>query len=502
MKILLINNCTIHIKQNLPLIGTIVLGVILATLTGCGTNNQQEKAISPNIIYILLDELGYYELSCYGSKKLSTPNIDRIASEGILFTNAYAGAPVCAPTRSCLLTGTHMGHTTVRINAGYEPIRDEDVTIAERLKSAGYITGGFGKWGIGGRGTSGIPEKQGFDLFFGYYDQRHAHSYFPPYLIRNGKEIELPGNTKSCYYGETFAQYEIFNETIKFIKQNHDKPFFCYCPWTPPHGLWGIPEDDKDWQKYKNKPWKAGQQTPRDARVYAAFVSMIDRQIGEIVTLLKQLNIDDNTLIFISGDNGGQAYFNDEENPYGFFGPNLNAQTGKIFRGEKGSLYEGGLKIPMIARWKGHIAPGQVSDLLWYFPDIMPTFTGLAGIQAPDSCDGISILPTLLGEKYKRKQETHTYLYWEYEGQVAVRKGKWKAIKTKKDNSFELYNLTKDIEEKEDLSGLHPEVLDSLIQIAKEAHKPVIRGIVNDKDLAEKDHNLVDHSTPPGSKWW
>lgn len=464
--------------------------------TGIGTaslflpnifDSCQESKNKPNIIFIILDDLGYFELSCMGNKKLKTPNIDRMAKEGIQFTQALAGAPVCAPTRSTLMTGQHTGHTTVRENSGELALREDDVTIAEVLKKAGYVTGGFGKWGLGDRGTTGVPEIHGFDTFYGYYHQVHAHSYFPNYLIHNGEKIPLAGNTGDFYKGKQFSQTLIFKETKKFIRENKDRPFFCYCPWTAPHGLWGMPEDEPAWQEYKNKPWTAGQRTPNDAKVYAAMVAMIDRQIGKIFTLLKELKIDEKTIVFVCGDNGGQDYFKNGDPtkpkpaqpifPGGFFGPNTNPVTGKRFRGGKRNLYEGGLRIPMIVRWPGKIKPGQVSDFLWYFPDVMPTLAELADTNPPKQIDGISIVPTMLGEKKAgRKQRKHDYLYWEFRNQVAVRIDNWKGVRPGKNRPFELYNLSKDIEEKMNVANEHPEIVAKMEKVAQQSHSENLKG--------------------------
>ncbi|HUV66375.1 MAG TPA: sulfatase-like hydrolase/transferase, partial [Sedimentisphaerales bacterium] len=231
----------------------------------------------PNIILIVLDELGYYELSSMGHPLLETPNIDRMAKEGMRFTQMLAGGPVCAPTRCTLMTGKHLGHGSVRTNPGHEALRAEDITVAQVLKKGGYATGGFGKWGVGGRGTTGVPEKHGFDVFLGYYDQVHAHTFFPAWLVRNSEEVPLKGNSGALYEGQTFSQYVIFDEAMKFIRDNKDKPFFCYCPWTPPHGAWGLPEDEPSWQKYKGKEWDAGYSIKQDeAQRYAAMVNMVD----------------------------------------------------------------------------------------------------------------------------------------------------------------------------------------------------------------------------------
>jgi arylsulfatase A-like enzyme len=444
------------------------------------TQQNLAKNKQPNIVYIMVDELAYFELSCMGNKYLKTPNIDRMATEGMRFTQALAGAPVCAPTRSVLMTGQHTGHTTVRTNPGGVPLRVEDITVAQVLKKAGYATGGFGKWGCGDRGTTGVPEKHGFDIFFGYYDQVHAHSYFPNYLIRSGEKVPLEGNTGDFYKGKQFSQYLIFDESIKFIRENKNRPFFCYCAWTPPHGRWGIPEDDPDWLKFKDKSWNiTGYKRPEDVKVYAAMVSMVDREIGQIFDLLKELDIDDNTIVFVCGDNGGARYFNHFFNSNGYF------------RGRKGNLYEGGLRIPMIVRWPGRIKAGVVSDHLWYFPDVMPTLAELAGTELPDNIDGISIIPTLLGEKAAgRKQENHKYLYWEYGKQTAVRMDNWKAVQPAKNKPFELYDLSKDISEQNDIADQHPDILAKMKAYAKEAHTENIPGGWIDKEKAFKGHEF------------
>ncbi|MBT5706146.1 MAG: arylsulfatase [Verrucomicrobia bacterium] len=447
------------------------------------------EAEQPNVIYLMLDEWGYFESGHMGHPELLTPNIDRFASEGMRFTNALAGAPVCGPTRCTLLTGLHSGHTSMRINNGFAPIRADEPTIASLLKKQGYATGGFGKWGIGGRGTSGIPEKHGFDEFFGYYDQVHAHTFYPKYLIRNSKEIPLKGNEGTSFYeGKTHAQTEIFKESIRFIRQNKDKAFFCYLPWTPPHGLWGIDQDDPSWQQFKDKPWTAGQRTENDAKVYAAFIHMIDRQLGDIIALLKKLEIDQNTLFFLCGDNGGQDYFKSKDRPHGFFGPNLNPRTGERFRAGKGSLYEGGLKVPFLVRWPGTIKAGSVSDHLLYFPDVMPTLAALTQSKSPRT-DGLSFLPTLLE---KPGQEQHAYLYWEYQGQTAVRAKQWKAYQAKK-GDWELYDLSIDIEEKKNLAATKQDILDRLTTNAKAAHQPVRPGMIYNRALTEKDHRQAPH---------
>ena len=436
--------------------------------------SRSAKGSKPNIVYVMIDELGYFELSCMGNKYLKTPNIDRMAGEGMRFTQALAGGPVCAPTRCALMTGQHTGHCTVRKNSQVWPMRAEDVTVAEVLKKAGYAAGGFGKWGCGDRGTTGAPELHGFDIFFGYYNQTHAHSFFPNYLVRNGEKVPLEGNTGDYHEGKQFSHYLIFDESVKFIRQNKDKPFFCYCAWTPPHGQWGIPEDEPAWQEFKDKPW-----TARDAKVYAAMVAMVDRQIGQILALLKELAIEDNTIVFVCGDNGGRGGFNN------LFDPNRD------FRGQKGQLYEGGLRIPMIVRWPGRIKAGAVSDFLWYFPDVMPTLAELAGVRPPENIDGISIVPTLLGEDAAgRRQQKHEFLYWEHQQQVAVRMGDYKAIQPAKNKPFELYDLSKDIGEQNNIADKFPDVLAKMKAFAERSHTENLIGEVLDKEKAWKGHQF------------
>jgi arylsulfatase A-like enzyme len=442
----------------------------------------------PNIVYIMSDELGYYELSCMGHPHFTTPNVDRMAEEGVRFTQALAGSSVCAPTRCCLMTGKHAGHTSVRKNDGGTPLREGEETVASVLKREGYATGGFGKWGCGGRGSTGVPEKHGFDVFFGYYDQVHAHTYYPPYLVRNSEEVPLQGNHGRSE-GETYSHYVIMEEGLKFIRANKDRPFFCYLPITPPHGIHDIPDDDPAWALYKDKPW------PEAARRYAAMVHMVDRNVGEVLGLLKELGLDRDTIVFFCGDNGGMDYFRDEDHPRGFHGPNVNPKTGVTFRGQKGNLYEGGLRIPMIVRWPGRIAPGRVSDFLWYFPDVLPTVAELAGAAPPKDIDGLSIVPELLGEEAAgRKQPEHEYLYWELGGWTAVRMGDWKAVLPRRrrgrnapEPAWELYDLATDIEEKNDLAAKHPDVLAKMKAIAEKAHEDAREGTFHNRAIHERD---------------
>ncbi|MHC4252098.1 MAG: arylsulfatase [Planctomycetota bacterium] len=430
--------------------------------------SAREPGSKPNIVYMMLDEIGYFELSSMGHKILKTPNLDHLAAEGMRFTQCLAGGPVCGPTRCVLLTGKHTGHCQMRTNGGGTPITADEFTLGEMFKSAGYATGGFGKWGIGDAGTTGAPELHGFDTFYGYYHQVHAHSYYPEYLIRNGKREMLKGNTGDYHKGETFSHYLIHGEAMKFIRANRDRPFFCYLPYTLPHGLWGMPADDPSWLMYKDmKLGGRGQRRASDPNMYAAMVHLADRNMGEILNLLKELGIDDNTIVVFSGDNGGQPYFRDADHPRGVFEPNST-----VFRGGKGSLLEGGLRVPYLVRWPGMVEAGSVTDHLSYFADVMPTLAGAAGAKLPPGLDGISFLPTLLG---KGGQKRHEFLYWEYGGQVAVRKGNWKAYKSRKD-PWRLYDLDSDSLEEADLASKHPEVLREMTAYAKSAHVPARPG--------------------------
>lgn len=456
--------------------------LLLGSLPSSAQEKNQEKS-KPNIVYIMSDELAYFEVGYNGADKLLTPRIDQMAREGLVFTNALAAAPVCAPLRACLMTGKHMGHCSVRANDGGTPLRADEPTIASHLKKLGYATGGFGKWGAGGRDSTGVPEKHGFDQFFGYYDQVHAHSFYPPYLIRNSEEVELPGNIGGRS-GKTYSHYEIMKAGLKFIRDNKDRPFFCYLPITPPHGMYDIPDSDPAWKIFKDKDW------PEDAKRYAAMVKMVDRNVGQVLDLLDELKIDENTIVFFAGDNGGQDRFRTKDHPRGFFGPNLNPETGVEFRGGKGNLYEGGLKIPSLVRWPGKVKPGSVSDLIWSQVDVFPTIADMVKTSGPSDLDGISILPTIIGEELAgRKQEKHEKLYWEYGDQVAVRAGKWKAIRTGKpsESKWALYDLTVDPSETTDLSAKHENLLKEIKEFAAMAHTPVRPGNFMTRERHERD---------------
>ena len=438
----------------------------------------------PNIVYIMSDELAYFELGHMGNPYIKTPRIDQMAREGMRFTNALAGSPVCAPLRCNLMTGKHSGHASVRANDGGTPLREGEETIASILKQKGYATGGFGKWGCGGRDSTGVPEKHGFDVFFGYYDQVHAHSFYTPYLIRNSEEVVLEGNVGGRT-GKTYSEYPIHAAALQFIRENKERPFLCYMPITPPHGMYDIPADDPAWELYKNEAWMRDPTISQDTKNYAAMVSMVDREVGNVLDLLHELGIEENTIVFFTGDNGGQDRFKSKEHPRGFFGPNVNPENGVEFRGGKGNLYEGGLKIPFLVRWPGVIAPNTVRNLVFYQPDLMATIADLTSTEAPEDTDGVSIAPTLLGAD--DSQKVHKMLYWEFGNQTAVRHGKWKAIQpgkpkgSKQNQPWELYDLARDVSESTSVADRHPDVLEEMKAFAITAHSPVEAGTYYDK---------------------
>ncbi|MCA9047269.1 MAG: sulfatase-like hydrolase/transferase [Planctomycetaceae bacterium] len=433
------------------------------------------KTGRPNIVYVMSDELAYFEVSHMGNPLIRTPRIDAMAKDGIRLTQALAGSPVCAPLRCTLMTGKHAGHASVRANDGGTPLRADEPTIASMLKKLGYATGGFGKWGCGGRDSTGVPEKHGFDVFYGYYDQVHAHTFYPPYLIRNSEEVPLEGNDGGRS-GQTYSHYKIMDEAEAFIRQNKDQPFFCYLPITPPHGNYDIPADDPAWDQYRNDEWIKDPKIDQDAKNYAAMVTMVDNNLGRVLDLLKELKLEDNTIVFFTGDNGGQDRFKNQQYVRGFHKPNVNPVTGVEFRGGKGNLYEGGLRIPFLVRWPGKIGAGQVSDRLCYQPDMLATLAELTGADAPPN-DGTSILPTLLGaDAVGHAQQPHEFLYWEFGNQTAVRIGQWKGIQPKQNADWELYDLTKDLSEAHDVAAEHPEIVKQMKAFAEQSHEDVRPG--------------------------
>lgn len=420
------------------------LFLLLLLSFGC---SQKEDPQPPNIVLIIVDDLGSADLGCYGSTDIQTPNIDRLAANGVIFTQAYSGNTVCAPARSTLMTGQHMGHTPVRGNTGGIPLPDEAFTMAELFKQQGYATGGFGKWGLGEIGTVGVPEKQGFDRFFGYYHQIHAHNYYPEYLYENSQRVPLPAKENDP---QSYTQYRIVDEMKSFIRNYKDQPFFCYAPWTVPHGQYVIPNSDPAVKLYEAKDWDEKRKN------YAAMTTLFDRQVGEVVQLLEELDIQENTLVIFCSDNGGVQEFADY-------------QTNGELRGFKRDLYEGGIRIPLIAYWPGEIGSGTKVETPVYFPDFLPTFASIIGMtsnELPENIDGVSFAPLLynptelLGDRI---------LYWEYphydwsEGtyredqfKQAVRYLQWKLVRVGKDNPWEVYDLIHDPGETDNVAAYHP----------------------------------------------
>jgi arylsulfatase A-like enzyme len=426
-------------------------------------------AEKPNIIYILLDDAGYGDIGCYGQKQFPTPNIDRLASEGLKFTDHYSGSTVCAPTRCVLMTGAHTGHAFVRGNRevqpeGQAPMPADIVTIPRLLSGAGYTTGAFGKWGLGAPGSASDPAKH-FDHFYGYNCQRQAHTYYPGHLWKNEEKIPLDG--------KTYSQPLIMEETLGFVRENRDGPFFIYLPITIPHAAMHVPEDyAKPWREkfsqFEGKIGKyAGTEFDNPAAAFAGMMTMLDEGVGQLLDLLDELGIDENTLVMFSSDNGPHKE--------GGHVPDFFDSNGPL-RGYKRDLSEGGIRAPMLARWPGRIAPGTETGHVSAHWDILPTVCELAGAEIPSGIDGISMVSTLLGEE---DQEQHDYLYWEfYErgGKKAARWGDWKAIQldiNKNPNApVAIYDLSKDIGEENDLAAVRPDLVKKAKEIFSDAHEP------------------------------
>lgn len=432
---------------------------LLSAASAAGARSAAPAATErPNIVYIILDDLGMYDLGCYGSKQIHTPNIDKLAAEGMKFSWAYSGCTVCAPARATLMTGKHMGHSTLRANPGGVSLQAADVTVAQVLGKGGYVCGGFGKWGMGDIDTPGVPERHGFTRFFGYYHQVHAHHYYPEYLIDTGKKVSYPGNRgfgapkpgvfpdidTATGLKRTHSALAIRDEMMKWLRANKDRPFFCYAPWTIPHASHHAPESDPAWPLYKDKPWSM------EARVHATFVSMADRFVGETMALLKELGLDSKTLVMFSSDNGAAETY----------GGSLDS-AGSL-RGKKTQVYDGGLRTPFVMRFPGRLKAGSTCDLPFYFPDLMPTLAEFTGTTAhlPKDTDGRSIVPEITGAK---KLDRERPMYWEWNEdhfklpyrvtKQACRKGKWKIVRHSPAAAWELYDLAADPGEKTDLAA-------------------------------------------------
>lgn len=400
----------------------------------------------PNIVLILADDLGYGDLGCYGQQLIPTPNIDRIAKEGLRFTSCYAGSTVCAPSRCCLMTGLHTGHAYIRGNARV-PLRPEDITVAEVLKKAGYSTCLIGKWGLGDPATSGIPNRKGFDEFYGYLNQKHAHNYYPEHLWHNQETEEIYDNLGM---GRKVYSHDLFTrKAIEYLQQPHSKPFFLELAYTIPHannergGYEGNGMEIPDPGEFRQKDW------PEPEKGKAAMITRMDADVGRILETLTQQHLDQDTILLFSSDNGPHREGNSEPDFFKSSGP---------LRGIKRDLYEGGIRVPMLARWPGKIAPGSISDHPWAFWDILPTFAELADADSPPNIDGQSVAPVLFG----RDAPVHPFFYWEFHEKgfhQAVRMGRWKAIRNNHEDRIELYDLQDDLAEAREISRDHPEIV-------------------------------------------
>ncbi len=425
------------------------LGLTTVPLAQTARGQRRARSAQPNFVFIMGDDLGVYDLGCYGQKLIRTPNIDRLAAEGMRFTDCYAGGTVCAPSRSVLMTGQHLGHTTVRANASLRtgervPLGADDVTVAQVLKGPEwrdafddtrvYATAIFGKWGLGEPGSTGLPNDHGFDEWFGFLNQQHAHGHFPEYLWRNKAKETLKGNLdgrRREYASDLFAR-----EALYFIERHMYEPFFLYFTPTVPHGRYEAPSQGV----YANEPW------PEEARNYAAMVTRLDSYVGRIMARLKETGLEENTVVFFASDNGGTFEFK----PFETMGP---------LRAKKGSIYEGGIRVPMIVRWPGKIKAGAASNHPWSFCDVLPTLADLAGTRGvPRNVDGVSVAPTLLG----KTQDPERPLYWEsFEGggfHQAVRMGRWKGVRHGLSEPLELYDLHADAGESRNVAATHMDV--------------------------------------------
>lgn len=449
-----------NLKHLLPVI-------FLVILIGCNSSTEQEQDVKrPNIIYIMTDDMGYGDLGSYGQQVIQTPNLDQLANSGIRFTNFYSGSPVCAPARSVLMTGQHTGHTTVRGNFGKNgvvglgggngrvPLEDEDLTVAEVLKDAGYVTGMTGKWGLGEPGTTGLPNDQGFDEWFGFLNQRRAHDHYNDYIWKNKEKYEIPENKDG---GEEVYTHNLFTDfALDFIERHAgtEEPFFLYIPYLLPHADYEIPVINS---LYTDKDWSD------DEKVHASMITLIDTDFGKIKSLLQEKGILENTLIFFTSDNGAAQRWE------GTFD-----SSGEL-RGQKRDVYEGGIRVPLIVSMPGTVPQGKVNDYPGYFADILPTLAAIGGGKIPENIDGKNLKEVFLKNE---KPEAERILYWEFHeqgGKQAVRKGKWKALRLNIHekgfhDDIELYNLETDSGETNNIAAEHPQTVEELDKIMKEEH--------------------------------
>ncbi|MBK5294509.1 MAG: arylsulfatase [Acidobacteriia bacterium] len=420
---------------------------------------QAQAARKPNILFILADDLGYGNLGCYGGKQIETPNLDRMAAEGMRFTQAYAGATVCAPSRCTLMTGYHTGHARTRGNKYPDlPLRPQDLTVTEILKSAGYRTGLFGKWSLGQLGSTGYPTRKGFDEWFGFFSQTHAHNYYPEHLLENDSAFLLRGNMGS--QRKDYA-HDLFTERgLKFIERRTDQPFFLKLAYTIPHANNELGRDTGNGMEVPSTGSYAGKDWPGPDKNFAAMVTRLDADVGQIMAKLKETGQDRNTLVIFTSDNGPHRE--------GGHNPEFFNDNGPL-RGIKRDLYDGGIRVPFLARWAGTIKPGQTSDHLCAFWDFLPTASDLAGAAAPKGIDGISYAPTLLG---KPGQRQHDYLYWEFHErtfQQAVRMKDWKGVRPGPGKPVELYNLKSGLDEQTNVAAGNPSIVANIEKIMASA---------------------------------
>lgn len=462
---------------------TISFVCLLLCCVACSSPENQTPYSPPNIIYILADDLGYGDLSRNGQRKFTTPYLDLMAGDGMIFTNHYSGSTVCAPSRSTLMTGQHTGHTFIRGNReimpeGQYPLADSVMTVAEMLRTHGYVTGAFGKWGLGAPGTSGDPINQGFDRFFGYNCQRLAHSYYPYRLWNNQDTMWIKANqgqNKRIYAPDLIQQ-----QLLLWLEEQKDTSFFAYVPMVIPHAELAVP--DQYLKKYQGAfgeevPYDGYDEGPKyregpyasQAEPHATFASMVyylDKQVGEIRQKIKELGLEDNTLIIFTSDNGPHHEGGADPDFFDSNGP---------YRGYKRDLYEGGIHVPMITSWPGTIQPGDTATELSAFWDMYTTFEELASGSTTTTTDGISLLPLLKGEE---SSDQHEYLYWEFyekEGKRAIRKGSWKLIQLGMNGNPlppELYNLETDPGEVINVADTHPGIVNELMLLMEEAHHP------------------------------
>ena len=451
-------------RDFLKLIGTGVTGVVVNSFREQAFAHAKASASDggkPNIIFIMADDLGYADLGCYGQKLIKTPCVDRMAREGLKFTQCYTGAVVSAPSRSVLMTGQHTGHTRVRDNKGTNtpphdgqkgriPLRPEDFTVARLLQNAGYRTAITGKWGLGEPGSTGLPNDHGFDEWLGYLNQDHAPNYFTDFLWRNKKKQPIPENTggkRKVYSHDLFTEF-----ALEFIRKNKNRPFFLYVPYCIPHAKLEVP----DLESYADKDW------PEDAKIFAAMVTRMDRDVGRILDMVDEIGIEQKTIVFFCSDNGSAR---------GWRG--LFDSCGPL-REKKGRVYEGGIRTPMVVRWPGRIPEGKTSEAVWYFADFLPTAAELAGVRPPENIDGISVAEAFYSAEPSKKlvrKLRNRFLYWEDPGKKsfhqAVRHGDWKAVRLEQGKKLELYNLSKDVGETNDVAEKYPKIVKKIEQFLK-----------------------------------